>query len=168
MKGDVRAKMSRLLDCDKVIDVLLHEREVLYNSCDDEISKTAKYEAVTDCISIINNFPQYEETDHIHILTVSDVINIFLSTASVPVVLKRCDTGREYRKIKNSLDDKTFWEVTGFYPRIAVNPHSQSWAKIEMVLWCRDSGTAIENLHNEVVAECVIDKFKCRPDNTDN
>ena len=150
--------MSRLLDCDKVIDVLLHERETVFNSCDNEISKSAKFEAVSDCISIINNFPQYEKTDHIHILTVSDVINIFLHATSVPIVLKRCDTGREYRKIKNALDNKNFWEVTGFYPRIVAKSPAQ--AIVEMVLWCRDGGTAIKDLHNEVVAGHIK---KCSP-----
>lgn len=151
---------TRLIDVEKLIDVLLHEREVLSQSCDSDTKKYAKFYAVSDCIGIINHFPEYSKKDDIPVLTVSDTIHRYLSTASAPVVLKRCDTGREYRKIKDALDDKNDWEVTGMYPRIKTNNDNR--AHIEMVLWCRDRGTAVKELHDEVMCEYVIDKFGCR------
>lgn len=151
---------TRLIDVDKLIDVLLHEREVLAASEDNETRKYAKFDAVSDCIGVINHFPEYSKKDDIPVLTVSDAIHCYFSTTNSPVVLKRCDTGREFHKIKNALDDKNDWEVTGMFPRIKTDGNNR--AHIEMVLWCKDRGTAIKRLHDEVYCEIVIDKFGCR------
>ena len=160
-EAKVRVRVGkRLIDVDKLIDVLLHEREVLSQSCDSDTKKYAKFDAVSDCIGIINHFPEYAEKDDVPVLTVSEVKHKYFSTTTSPVVLKRCDTGREYRKIKDVLDDKNWWEVTGMYPRFKAI--GNNYAKIEMVLWCKDRGTAIKELHDEVLCEYVIDKHGCR------
>lgn len=151
---------TRLIDADKLIDVLLHEREVVWDSEDTDAKRDAKYTAVSDCIGIVNHFPEYNEKDDYPVLTVSDVIHRYLTTTSTAVVLKRQDTGREYRKIKDALDDKNWWEVTGMFPRIKTSSYTR--AEIEMVLWCRDRGSATKDLHRDVICEYVIDKFGCR------
>lgn len=151
---------TRLIDVDKLIDVLLHKREVLAASEDNETKKYAKFDAVSECIGIINHFPEYSKKDDIPVLTVSDVIRRYFTTHSCHTVLKRCDTGREHHKIKNALDDKNDWEVTGMFPRIKTD--GDNHAHIEMVLWCNDRGTAIKELHDNVLCEHIIDKFGCR------
>lgn len=150
---------GRLVDVDRLIDVLLHERDVLYDSEDNEVKKGAMFEAVSQCIGLVNHFPEYAAKDDLPTLTVSDVINRYLEhyRCTGTLVLKRTDTGREYRKIKNALDDKNFWEVTGMYPRIKAD--SDNRALVEMVLWCRDRGSDTADLYNKVFADYVAETF---------
>lgn len=149
----------RLIDTVKLIDVLLHEREQVDGYCYDGRDKEAvRFEAISDCVGIINHFAEYAKKDDVPVLTVSDVIHRF-THGSFSVVMKRSDTGREYRKIKDALDDKNWWEVIGFYPRIKTDGNNH--ASVELVLWCRERGSAIGDLHRDVMADYVADLFGC-------
>lgn len=158
--------MGRLIDVDRLIDVLLHERDVLYASEDNETKKGAMFEAVSQCIGVVNHFPEYAAKDDLPTLTVSDVIYRYLKhhSSTGAVVLKRTDNGKEYRKIKSSTDNKNFWEVTGMYPRIKADGDNR--ASVEMVLWCRDRGSDTKDLYNKVYADYVTEVYGGTEDNT--
>lgn len=148
---------GRLIDVEKLIDVLLEEREDCFRTYDNETQKSTRYEAVSECIGLVNQFPEYAAKDDLPTLMVSDFINRYFCTSSASVVLKRSDTGREYRRIKDALDDKNWWEVVGLYPRIKTNGNAH--AQIEMVLWCRDHGSDTKDLYSKVKADYVIALF---------
>jgi len=149
----------RLIDVDKLIDVLLEERETLFESQDCDSKGSAMFDAVSECISIVNHFPEYVNKDDVPIRSVGNTIKQLLQTSNSEIVLKRCDTGREYRKIKDALDDKNFWEVTGFMPRIKADG---SHAKIEMVLLCRDRNQTAKDLYNDIkFRSSILQEKRC-------
>lgn len=148
--------MGRLIDVDILFAVLLEERQRQYEMSCTEAERAAKFDAISDCLGIVNHMPEYSDKTSRIELTVSDVIHRFLTTSCQKVIMKRADDGREYTKIKDAFDEKNDWQVIGIIPRIKANG---TRAVVELVLWCKDRNADIKELHDDLVSKTVDDLF---------
>lgn len=150
-----------LIDKDLAFDLLLKEREEVFGrEHESDIERYARHDEASECAGIISHMKEYTTVDR-PTITVSDIRNHYMRYANVDFVMKRCKDGREYRKIKDALDDRNDWEVVRIEPRIVVKDMHNTHANIEVILWVNDRGTSLDEEYTSVVADWVTDKFGC-------
>jgi len=130
-----------LIDKDLAFRLLLEERERVDRYFKNQ-EATNRFDEASECAGIISHMDDYTTADR-PTITVSDIMGYYMRYANVKFVMKRCDNGREYRKIKDSLDERNNWEVVRIEPRIVLDNLKQTNAGIEVVLWVNDRGTAL-------------------------
>jgi len=152
------ANEIHLIDKDLAFRLLLEERERVDRHSENQ-EAAIRVDEASECAGIISHMDDYTTADR-PTITVSDIMGYYMRYANVNFVMKRCDNGREYRKIKDSLDERNNWEVVRICPRIVTKGLHGECAKIEIVLWVNDRGTAIDKKYMDIRCDMTIENYR--------